>query len=96
MRVLFLEVGDYTPSMATINIDLTSFKPKTFETKKLTWLNRKHDLIWRRKKLFFHQDNAPVLDCTSLVELGYELLPHSPFTPDSIPNLRWKNFFFRL
>jgi len=42
-----------------------------------------------RKKVFFHQDNARVHTCivamAKLHELRFELLPHSPYSPDLAP-----------
>ena len=42
-----------------------------------------------KKKVLFHHDNAPahtsVVATAKLVELGYELLPHSPYSPDLAP-----------
>ncbi|XP_066994420.2 histone-lysine N-methyltransferase SETMAR [Anabrus simplex] len=43
-----------------------------------------------RKKVIFHQDNAPphtsVIAMAKLHELGYELLPHPPYSPDLAPS----------
>jgi len=42
-----------------------------------------------KKKVLFHHDNAPAhtsaLEKAKLVELGYELLPHPPYSPDFAP-----------
>ncbi|KMQ87583.1 mariner transposase [Lasius niger] len=42
-----------------------------------------------KKKLLFHQDNAPahtsVVAMAKVHELGYELLPHPPYSPDLAP-----------
>jgi histone-lysine N-methyltransferase SETMAR len=42
-----------------------------------------------RKKLLFHHDNAPAhssaVATAKLVDLGYELLPHPPYSPDLAP-----------
>jgi len=42
-----------------------------------------------KKKVLFHHDNGPVhtsaLAEAKLVEFGYELLPHSPYSPDLAP-----------
>jgi len=42
-----------------------------------------------KKKVLFHHDNAPAhtsaLAQGKLVELGYELLPHPPYSPDLAP-----------
>jgi len=42
-----------------------------------------------KKKVIFHHDNAPAhtfaLAKAKLVKLGYELLPHSPYSPDLAP-----------
>jgi len=42
-----------------------------------------------RKKVLFHQDNAPSHKSTfamaKLHELGYELIPHPPYSPDLAP-----------
>jgi len=42
-----------------------------------------------KKKVLFHHDNAPAhisaLAKAKLVELGYELLPHPPYSPDVAP-----------
>ena len=35
--------------------------------------------------MFFHNDNAPVHISAEFVELGYELLPHPPYSPDLAP-----------
>jgi len=35
--------------------------------------------------LLFHHDNAPALAKAKLVEWGYELLPHPPYSPDLAP-----------
>ena len=43
-----------------------------------------------KKKVRFHQDNAPchksMKTMAKLHELGYELLPHSPYSPDLAPS----------
>jgi hypothetical protein len=45
----------------------------------------KNDLVCKRKKIIFHQDNAPshksVLAMRKLSDLHYELLEHSPYFP---------------
>ena len=45
--------------------------------------------------MLFHHDNAPahtsVAATAKLVELGYELLPHPPYSPDLAP---WDFSFF--
>ena len=55
--------------------------------------------VWRRiaekrphsskKKVLFHHDNAPAhtsaVATAKLFELGYELLPHQPYSPDLAP-----------
>lgn len=42
-----------------------------------------------KKKVLFHHDNAPAhsshVATAKLVELGYELLPHPPYSPDLAP-----------
>jgi histone-lysine N-methyltransferase SETMAR len=42
-----------------------------------------------KKKVLFHQDNAlarrSLVAAAKLVELGYELLPHPPYSPDLAP-----------
>ena len=42
-----------------------------------------------KRKVLFHHDNAPAhtsaLATAILVELGYELLPHPPYSPDLAP-----------
>jgi len=42
-----------------------------------------------KKKVLFHHDNAPAhtsaLAKAKLVELGYKLLPHLPYSPDFAP-----------
>lgn len=44
----------------------------------------------KKKKVLFHQDNAPchksMKTMAKLHELGYELLPHPPYTPDLAPS----------
>jgi histone-lysine N-methyltransferase SETMAR len=44
------------------------------------------DLVCKRKKLIFYQDNAPahksVLTVRKLRDLHYELLEHPPYSPD--------------
>jgi [histone H3]-lysine36 N-dimethyltransferase SETMAR len=43
----------------------------------------------KKKKILFLQDNAPahkaVKTMTKLIELGYEILPHPPYSPDLAP-----------
>jgi transposase len=43
----------------------------------------------KKKKVLFHQDNAPVHNSikttAKLHELGYELLPHPPYSPGLAP-----------
>ena len=45
------------------------------------------------KKIPFHQDNAPchksLKTMAKLYELGFELLPHSPYSPDLAPSDYW-------
>lgn len=42
-----------------------------------------------RKKVLFHQDNAPVhtsaIEMAKIHELGFELVPHAPYSPDLAP-----------
>lgn len=44
----------------------------------------------KKKKVLFHQDNAPchrsITTMAKLHELGYELLPHPPYSPDLAPS----------
>lgn len=58
-------------------------------------LNRLNDVIKKKrphlakKKVLFHQDNAPAHKSMKAMakfnELGYELLPHPPYSPDLAP-----------
>ena len=47
----------------------------------------------KKKKIIFHQDNAPchksMKTMAKLSELGYELLPHPPYSPDLAPSNYW-------
>ena len=46
-----------------------------------------------RKKISFHQDNTPchksLKTIAKLYELGFELLPHPPYSPDLAPSDDW-------
>ncbi|KAM8707598.1 hypothetical protein ACLKA7_014689 [Drosophila subpalustris] len=46
-----------------------------------------------KKKVLFHQDNAPchksMKTMAKLNELGFELLPHPPYSPDLAPSDYW-------
>ena len=46
-------------------------------------------LQMKKKKVFFHQDNAPchksLATMAKLNELSFELLPHPPYSPDLAP-----------
>ena len=42
-----------------------------------------------RKKILFHQDNAPCHRSLKLYELDFELLPHPPYSPDLAPRDSW-------
>ena len=46
-----------------------------------------------KKKVLFHQDNAPchksMKTMAKLNELGFELLPHPPYSPDLSPSDYW-------
>jgi len=48
------------------------------------------DPVCKRKKIIFHQDNAPahksVLAMGKLRDLHYELLKHPPYSPDLAPS----------
>jgi len=48
------------------------------------------DPVCKRKKIIFHQDNAPahksVLAMEKLRDLHYELLEHPPYSPDLAPS----------
>jgi histone-lysine N-methyltransferase SETMAR len=48
------------------------------------------DPVCKRKKIIFHQDNAPthksVLAMGKLRDLHYELLEHPPYSPDLAPS----------
>jgi len=48
------------------------------------------DPVCKRKKIVFHQDNAPahksVLAMGKLRDLHYELLEHPPYSPDLAPS----------
>jgi histone-lysine N-methyltransferase SETMAR len=52
--------------------------------------SRKNGRIWRKKKILFHQDNAPVhtsvIAMAKINELKFELLPHTPYSPDLAPS----------
>ncbi|KAJ0169391.1 hypothetical protein K1T71_014978 [Dendrolimus kikuchii] len=47
-------------------------------------------LQMKKKKVLFHQDNAPchksLATVAKLHELGFELLPHPPYSPDLAPS----------
>lgn len=47
----------------------------------------------KKKKILFHQDNAPchksLKTMAKLHELGFELLPHLPYSPDLAPSDFW-------
>ena len=47
----------------------------------------------KKKKIMFHQDNAPchksMKTMAKLSELGYKLLPHPPYSPDLAPSDYW-------
>ena len=47
----------------------------------------------QKKKVLFHQDNAPchksMKTMVKLNELGFELLPHTPYSPDLAPSDYW-------
>ena len=47
----------------------------------------------KMKKVLFHQDNAPchksMKTMAKLNELGFELLPHPPYSPDLAPSDYW-------
>ena len=47
----------------------------------------------QRKKVLFHQDNAPchksMKSMVKLNELSFELLPHPPCSPDLSPSDYW-------
>ena len=47
----------------------------------------------KKKKITFHQDNSPchksMKTMAKLSELGYELLPHPPYSPDLSPSDYW-------
>jgi transposase len=44
----------------------------------------------KKKKVLFHQDNAPchksIVTMAKLHELGFKLLPHPPYSPDLAPS----------
>ena len=46
-----------------------------------------------KKKILFHQDNAPchksIKTMAKLHELNFELLPHPPYSPDLAPSDYW-------
>lgn len=50
----------------------------------------KRDLIWRGKKIIFHQDNAPVhksvVTIAKLNDLKYEFLDHPPYSSNLAPS----------
>ena len=47
----------------------------------------------KKKNFIFHQDNAPcdksMKTITRLKELGFDLLPHPPYSPDLAPSDYW-------
>ncbi len=55
---------------------------------------KKKRLHLAKKKVLFHHDNAPAhssaVTMAKLVELGYELLPNPPYSPDLTP----RDFFW--
>jgi [histone H3]-lysine36 N-dimethyltransferase SETMAR len=57
---------------------------------------KKQTVQFEEKKVLFHQDNAlvykPIKTTAKVHELGYELLPHPPHSPD----LTFSDFFLLL
>ncbi|KAF7263174.1 hypothetical protein GWI33_003536 [Rhynchophorus ferrugineus] len=65
----------------------------------------------KKKKVLYRQDNAPcyksMKTTTKIYELGFELLPHPPYSPDLVPsdscspvlssqkNARWEEIFMK-
>jgi len=53
-------------------------------------LLEKHPGLINRKRVIFHQDNAKPhiakLTQRKILQLGWELLPHSPYSPDLAPS----------
>jgi len=60
----------------------------------LRWRPSENTAPFGEEKVLFHHDNAPAhtsaLAKAKLFELGYELLPHPPYSPDLAPC----DFFF--
>jgi histone-lysine N-methyltransferase SETMAR len=52
--------------------------------------SRKNGRIWQKRKSLFHQDNAPVhtsvIAMAKINALKFELLPHTPYSPDLAPS----------
>jgi [histone H3]-lysine36 N-dimethyltransferase SETMAR len=52
--------------------------------------SRKKRPHFKKKEVLFHQDNAlchkSIKTMAKLHELGYELLPHPPYSPDLAPS----------
>ena len=76
---------DYLQKGQTINSDY--YIALLDRLKKEIALKRPH---LARKKVLFHQDNAPchksMKTMVKLNELGFELLPHPPYSPDLAPS----------
>lgn len=76
---------DYLENGKTVNSDYY-----------IKWLIKlKEEIIIKRpgmqkKKILFHQDNAPanrsIATMAKLSELHFELLPHPPYSPDLAPS----------
>ena len=47
---------------------------------------RRNGHIWRRKKILFHNDNAPSAQAKKH-ELGFKSLPHPPYSPGLAPSV---------
>ena len=87
MRLVFLFIN-YLEKGRTINSKYYVAILVCFEGR-----NRQKTATNEEEKVFFHQDNAPfhklITTMATQHELHFELLPHSPYSPDLAPSTYW-------
>ena len=77
------------PRNQTINLNVYCHQPIKLD-KEIEEIKEKRPVLATRKGVIFHQDNARphtnLVTRKKLLELGWEVMPHLPYSPDLAPS----------